>query len=77
MVPNTPESPDLNPIENLWHELKEYIRRETKPHSKEDLISGIKQFWETVDGEKCRKYIRHLQKVVPKVIELEGAPTGY
>jgi len=23
-----PESPDLNLIENLWHELKEYIRRE-------------------------------------------------
>ena len=21
------ESPDLNPTENLWHELKEYIRR--------------------------------------------------
>ncbi len=26
-----PELPDLNPIENLWHELKEYIRREVKP----------------------------------------------
>ena len=23
-----PESPDLNPIENLWHELEEYMQRE-------------------------------------------------
>ena len=28
-----PESPDLNPIENLWHELKEYMRRELKPQT--------------------------------------------
>ena len=26
-----PESPDLNPIESLWHELKEFLRREVKP----------------------------------------------
>jgi len=25
------ESPDCNPKENLWHELKEYIRCATKP----------------------------------------------
>ena len=31
------ESPDLNPIENLWHEWKEYIRREIKPRTKADL----------------------------------------
>ena len=72
-----PESPDLNPIENLWHELKEYIRREIKPSNKSELVSGIKLFWNTVDTHKCCKYINHLRKVVPRVIELEGAATGY
>ena len=32
------ESPDCNPIENLWHELKEFIRREAKPRTKEELV---------------------------------------
>ena len=43
------ESPDLNPIENLWHELKEIIRREVKPNIKDELIQGIIHFWRTVD----------------------------
>ena len=38
--------PDLNPIENLWHELKEFIRREVKPNTKDQLIQGIAQFGE-------------------------------
>ena len=71
------ESPDLNLIENLWHELEEYIRREIKPKTKEELIDGIQQFWGTVDQAKCNKYIGYLQNVIPKVIELEGSATGY
>lgn len=51
-----PESPDLNPLENLWHELKEFIRREVKPHSKDELVEGILRFWKTVDVDKCSRY---------------------
>ena len=71
------ESPDCNPIENLWHELKEYIRREVKPSCKEDLVEGIYKFWETVTTEKCQKYIRHLRKVLPQIIKVGGGATGY
>ena len=71
------ESPDCNPIENLWHELKEFLRREIKPKTKEQLICGIEDFCKTVDVNKCRRYIQHLKKVVPKVIQLNGGLTGY
>ena len=72
-----PESPDKNPIENLWHELKEYNRREIKPRNKDELIEGILRFWDTVDVRKCCRYINHLKKVLPKAIEVRGEPTGY
>lgn len=72
-----PESPDMNPIENLWHELKEFIRREVKPRNKEELIEGIELFWDSVDIHKCHRYIDHLKKVLPRAIEVRGEPTGY
>ena len=64
------ESPDLNPIENLWHELKEFIRREVKRKTKEELIKGIEKFWDQVIVERCNKYVNHLRIVIPRVIEL-------
>ena len=74
-----PESPDLNPIENLWHELKFYLETKVKPRSKQELIDGIKKFWrEKVDAAKCGRYIDHvLYKAIPAVIEMHGAATKY
>ena len=75
--PTPAESPDMKPIENLWHELKNFLRTLVKPKNKEELVSGIQTFWDTVTAEKCRRYIGHLQKVIPVVIQRQGRASGY
>ena len=44
---------------------------------KQELIDGIAAFWSTVNINKFRKKIRYLGKVIPKVLEVEGAATGH
>ena len=77
MLKTPPKNPDLNPIENLWHEMKHFIRTTAKSRNKEELLQGIHSFWATVTPEKCCRYIEHLRKVMPKVIEVNGEATGY
>lgn len=46
--------------------------------SQEELVNGIKHFWDTVNVHKyCCRYINHLKKVLPKAIELNGEAAGY
>lgn len=71
------ESPDLNPIENVWGSLKQFLRNDFKPKNLDELKSGIQQFWSTLTPEICRKYINHLHKVMPKVVTVGGNPSGY
>ena len=75
--PTPAESPDMNPIELLWHELKTFLRRVVKPTNKDELVAGIQKFWDSVTMEKCKKYIGHLRKVIPAVVEREGRASGY
>lgn len=75
--PTPAECPDLNPIEMLWHELKCFLRHIMKPSNKEELVCGIKQFWDSMTPGKCAKYINHLQKVIPAVINREGGASGH
>ena len=74
-----PESPDLNPIEDLWHELKFFLESKVKPRNKHELVEGIKKFWrKKITPEKCAKYIDHvLHKAIPAVVEAEGAATKF
>jgi len=71
-----PESPDLNPIENCWGFLKQFLRTSYKPSNLDELMAGI-EFWQTLTPNVCRRYIHHLQKVMPQVVAVNGNPNGY
>lgn len=68
-----PESPDLNPIEKLWKELKDYV---SNVRSKEELIGKIEEFWEGLTPERCQDYINHIHETMEKVIQADGGPSG-
>ena len=78
MVANPPESPDLNPIKNVWGSMKQYLRTHYKPRNLQELKDGIESFWTTLTPEVCQRYyINHLKKVIPKIVEVNGDPSGY
>lgn len=71
--PTPPESPDLNPIEKVWKELKDYAE---VARTRDELEERILTFWGSLTVEKCERYINHLPKVLPKVVENQGGPSG-
>ncbi len=57
-------SPDLNPIENLWCIVKKKMR-DTRPNNADDL----KGTWASITPEQCHRLIA--------VIHAKGGPTKY
>jgi len=71
-------SPDLNPIENLWHQLKTNIRkRENPPRSKKDLITALQEEWKKLSIETVNKLCDSMPERLAKVIAAKGGTIGY
>lgn len=70
------ESPDINPIEMVWNQMKRNIAR-SEPKTKNELLQCIQKFWiEEMTTEQCNMYIDHIYKVVPACILMKGAATA-
>lgn len=61
--------------------MKNYLRnkhfRKLENRNFEGLKQGIKAFWQTLTPKVCRKYIRHIHKIMPIVIQNKGDATGH
>ena len=72
------QSPDLNPIENLWHELKlKLASYQNKASSIEELWDRCNKEWNDIKPEKCQDYINTMPKRIKAVIRNKGRITKY
>lgn len=71
-----PQSPDLSPIENLWHILKENVRKH-KISTKEALKQKIRDEWESISPDVCLKLVSSMPKRVKAVIKAKGGSIKY
>ncbi len=62
-------SPDLNPIENLWAIVKRKLR-DTRPNNANDLKAVIKATWASVTPEQCHRLIVSMPRCIDAVILL-------
>ena len=65
-VKSPAQSPDLNPIEILWADLKRYIRSKMCS-SLTEIIQSIDEYKQTLTIKKCASFISHLKKVIIKI----------
>lgn len=73
-----PYSPDLNPIENIWHWMKHVLETEFPVcNSAEEIEARFHEIWSKITPEMCSKYCGNYEKRLRAVIEANGGYTKY
>lgn len=69
-------SPDLNPIENLWAIMVENVARK-EPHNLEDLKEEITKEWEKLSRNFLENLIFSMPKRMAQVLQKKGGKISY
>ena len=70
------QSPDLNPIEMLWHSMFEHIRKKfCKTPFEVDM--AVLEFQKKITPEICQNYINKLKEIIPVIIKKKGGWSNY
>jgi transposase len=71
-----PQSPDLNPIEQVWDLLESKID-ETQKTSEAGLWRSMEEAWKKISVDELRKYINTMPERCRAVICAKGGHTRY
>jgi transposase len=72
------QSPDLNPIENLWFIVKNQMRKlRMKPTTFEELFANTQEAWRSIPKETLVKLVASMPKRCKEVIAANGSWIDY
>jgi len=77
-LPWPAQSPDLNPIENLWAVVKRNLqKRKRQPSSLSALDRYVKQEWRAIPKDLIENLVDSMPNRIQAVIAAKGGPTKY
>ena len=71
-------SPDLNPVENVWAWVKQQLNQlPVCPATPELMKRAVNKIWAQLTPDMCRKYIDNYPRRLKAVLEAQGRHTVY
>ena len=70
------QSPDTNPMENLWRMMKLKLKNR-RASNIEERKQQIQDVWEQMSPDLTKKLVHSMPKRLKKLIKVKGAHTGY
>ena len=77
-LPNwPPQSPDLNPIENVWKVLKTNVQELYHLKSVSEMQEAPKQAWKNFPNQTLINIIKSMPQKIQAVLDADGGPTQW
>ncbi|KAK3520859.1 hypothetical protein QTP70_034723 [Hemibagrus guttatus] len=70
------QSPDLSPIEMLWHDLKKVVHAR-KPSNVAELQQFCKDEWAKIPPQRCNRLLASYGKRLIAVVAAKSGPNSY